>query len=171
MTTTVIQYLAFWLFPLVMAYAAASDLFSMTISNRVSVILVGGFFALAPFVGMGLEAMALHLAMAIVMLAIGFGCFAMGWIGGGDAKLAAVAALWLGWQNMLEFLMLATLFGGLLTLLIMSFRQSLVPPAMIRQDWVAKLHSARSGVPYGIALAAAALAVYPYSVWIGLVAG
>ena len=35
------------LFPALMAFAAASDLFTMTISNRVSLALVAGFFALA----------------------------------------------------------------------------------------------------------------------------
>ena len=37
------------LFPALMAFAASSDLLTMTISNRVSLILAGGFFALALF--------------------------------------------------------------------------------------------------------------------------
>jgi prepilin peptidase CpaA len=171
MVMTVIQYLAFWLFPLVMAYAAWSDLFSMTISNRLSLLLVPGFFLLAPFAGIGLDALPMHVAVAGIMLAVGFTCFAMGWIGGGDAKLAAVAALWLGPENMLDFVMIATLLGGALTLFIMNFRQALLPATLIRQDWVARLHDMEAGVPYGIALSAAALWCYPYSVWIALVAG
>jgi len=41
------------LFPALMAFAAASDLFTMTISNRVSLALVAGFLALALLGGMG----------------------------------------------------------------------------------------------------------------------
>jgi prepilin peptidase CpaA len=169
MAETVLQHFAFWLFPLVMAYAAWSDLFSMTISNRVSLVLAAGFLALAPFAGIPLDSLPWHLGVAGLVLALGFFCFAMGWIGGGDAKLAAVAALWLGWEQMLPFLVMATLFGGALTLFIMNFRQAPLPASFARQDWVAKLHDANSGVPYGIALAAAALSVYPDTVWIGLV--
>ena len=38
-----------FLFPALMAFAAASDLFTMTISNRVSLLLVAGFAVLALF--------------------------------------------------------------------------------------------------------------------------
>ena len=40
------------LFPAMMAFAASTDLLTMTISNRVSLILAGGFFALALICGM-----------------------------------------------------------------------------------------------------------------------
>ena len=40
------------LFPALMAFAAASDLFTMTISNRVSLALAVGFLALALLSGM-----------------------------------------------------------------------------------------------------------------------
>ena len=43
------------LFPALMAFAAASDLFTMTISNRISLALVAGFLVLAPLGGMGLH--------------------------------------------------------------------------------------------------------------------
>ena len=40
------------LFPALMAFAAASDLFTMTISNRVSLALIAGFLCLAVLGGM-----------------------------------------------------------------------------------------------------------------------
>ena len=123
------------LFPALMAFAAASDLFTMTISNRVS-------------------------------LAVAFACFAMGWVGGGDAKLAAAAALWFGFGHLMNYLVYASLFGGALTLLLLQFRQWPLPYPFAGQAWLLKLHAKDSGIPYGIALAIGALMVYPETEWI-----
>ncbi len=82
------------LFPALMAFAAASDLFTMTISNRVSLALIAGFTALAVLGGMGLHDILLHFGAGAAVLVVAFGCFAMGWVGGGDAKVAASVALW-----------------------------------------------------------------------------
>lgn len=163
--------LAFLVFPVGMAYAAASDLVSMTISNRVSVFLIAAFLVLAPLGGFDLAEIGLHFAAAGAVLAVAFFCFSRGWIGGGDAKIAAVAALWLGWEHTLEFIGLSAAFGGLLTLLLLSFRSALLPAAVARLDWVARLHDRNSGVPYGIALAAGALALYPGTAWLQLAVG
>ena len=171
MLATTIQYILFVLFPLAMAYAAASDLLTMTISNKVSLILVAAFVVLSPVVGIDLETFALHWAAGGIVLAITFTCFAFGWIGGGDAKLAAVIALWLGWDHTLDFVVTASMLGGLLTLVILSFRGAILPAVVIRQPWVQRLHDERSGVPYGLALAAAALAVYPHTVRMKMMAG
>src|SRR4029077_16783138 len=80
-------------FPALMAFAASSDLFTMTISNRLSLALTAGFFLLTLIVGMSLSAIGLHLAAGALVLVFAFGFFSQGWIGGGDAKLAAVTAL------------------------------------------------------------------------------
>ena len=170
MLATTLHYLLFAVFPLAMAYAAASDLLTMTISNAVSLILVAAFVVTAPVVGLDLETFALHWAAGSAMLAITFICFAFGWIGGGDAKLAAVIALWLGWDHALNFVVTASVFGGLLTLVILSFRGAVLPAFVIRQPWVQRLHKQNAGVPYGLALAAAALTIYPDTVWIRLAA-
>ena len=110
------------LFPAMMAFAASSDLFTMTISNRVSLALVGGFFLLALVTGMGGWDVLMHVGAAFAVLAVTFTFFACGWIGGGDAKLAAATALWLGFDHLLNYLIYASLFGGALTLLIIQFR-------------------------------------------------
>ena len=73
------------LFPALMAFAASSDLFTMTISNRISLALVAGFLLLAPFGGMSMHDFLMHLGAGAAVLVVAFGCFAMGWVGGGDA--------------------------------------------------------------------------------------
>jgi prepilin peptidase CpaA len=154
------------LFPGLMAFAAASDLFTMTISNRVSLALVGGFLALALLSGLGFYDILSHLGAGLTVLAVTFACFAMGWVGGGDAKLAAAAALWFGFGHLLNYLVYASLFGGALTLLLLQLRQWPLPYAFAGQAWLIKLHAKESGIPYGIALAIGALLIYPETEWI-----
>ena len=154
------------LFPALMAFAAASDLFTMTISNRVSLVLAGGFLVLAVASGMGPTDILLHAGAGAVVLAIAFLCFAMGWVGGGDAKIAAAAALWFGFAHLMNYLLYASLFGGALTLLLVQFRQWPLPYALAGQPWLLRLHAKESGIPYGIALAIGALMIYPETGWV-----
>ena len=154
------------LFPALMAFAAASDLFTMTISNRVSLALAAGFLILALLSGMGFYDILLHLGAGAAVLAVAFACFAMGWVGGGDAKVAAGAALWFGFGHLMNYLVYASLFGGVLTLLLIQFRQWPLPYALAGQTWLLRLHAKDSGIPYGIALAIGALMIYPETDWI-----
>jgi prepilin peptidase CpaA len=162
MVTDVIRLL---LFPALMAFAASSDLLTMTISNRLSLALAGGFFLLIAVTGMSPYAIGMHLAAATVVLVVAFIFFSQGWIGGGDAKLAAATALWFGFDHLLDYLIYASLFGGALTLAIIQFRKIPLPAVLARQNWILRLHETDGGIPYGIALAAAALAVYPKTGW------
>jgi prepilin peptidase CpaA len=154
------------LFPALMAFAAASDLFTMTISNRVSLALAAGFLVVALVSGMGAYDILSHVGAGAALLAVAFGCFAMGWVGGGDAKVAAAAALWFGFGHLVNYLVYASLFGGALTLLLLQFRQWPLPYPFAGQAWLTRLHAKESGIPYGIALAIGALMVYPETEWI-----
>jgi prepilin peptidase CpaA len=161
----VIDAMRLLVFPGLMAFAASSDLVTMTISNKVSLALVGGFLLVAGASGLNGSDIAMHLAAGGTVLLLGFICFACGWIGGGDAKLAAGTALWLGFEGLLPYLFVASLVGGGLTLLMLKFRQLPLPRLLQGQDWAERLHRKDAGVPYGVALAAAALLIYPESVW------
>src|SRR5258708_10452606 len=90
-------------FPALMAFSASSDLFTMTISNRVSVALVIGYLALAVAMRLPFDTVAVHLSCGLAVLVVAFILFSQGWIGGGDAKLAAATALWLGWAPLLDY--------------------------------------------------------------------
>jgi prepilin peptidase CpaA len=149
------------LFPALMAFAASSDLFTMTISNRVALALVAGFFALAFASGMDLNDVLSHVGAGFAVLVVTFTFFSRGWIGGGDAKLAAATALWLGFDHLMAYGLYASIFGGVLTVAMIRFRLMPLPAALAEQEWVKRLHRLDGGVPYGIALAAAALLIYP----------
>jgi prepilin peptidase CpaA len=159
------------LFPAMMAFAAASDLLTMTIANRISLLLVAGFALVAALSGISGAALLTHIAAGGAVLAVAFLCFARGWIGGGDAKLAAATALWLGFGHLFDYLIYASLLGGALTLLIITFRIMPLPARLMGWQWAERLYQPDAGIPYGIALAAAALIVYPQSEWMSRLAG
>ena len=161
----ILDFARLMLFPALLAFVACSDLFTMTISNRISLALVAGFLVLALFGGMGLHDFLMHLGAGAVVLVVAFACFAIGQVGGGDAKIATCVALWFGFGHILDFLLCASLFGGAMTLLLLYVRQWPLPYPLNSQDWLLRLHDKRSRVPYGIALAFGALMVYPETEW------
>ncbi len=91
----------------------------------------------------------------------GFALFTFGYIGGGDAKLYAGVALWLGPHDLLLYTLAAAILGGFLALAILVLRQMPLPAGLARLDWVVRLHDQQAGIPYGVALAAAAVAILP----------
>src|SRR5579864_5474724 len=157
------------LFPTLMAFAASSDLLTMTISNRVQIILVAGFLVLALAVGLPPMDILSHVGAGASVLVVSFGLFIRGWIGGGDAKLAAASALWLGFDHLFVYLLYASLLGGGLTLLLLQFRMVPLPARLAGQTWLQRLHQKGGDIPYGIALAAAALLVYPDTFWVKVI--
>jgi prepilin peptidase CpaA len=92
---------------------------------------------------------------------LGFALFALGYVGGGDAKLFAVTVLWLGLKDLMPYVLIASIAGGVLTLVVLALRQYPLPQSFLRQAWIAKLHDASSGIPYGVALAAGAFFLLP----------
>jgi prepilin peptidase CpaA len=152
-------------FPAAVAFAGAMDLFTMTIPNRVSLAMVAACAVLAPLAGLGLGDMAYHAGAGLLVLAVGVLLFIPGWIGGGDAKLTAAVALWLGFEHVFAFLIFAALAGGSLATIILTLRQMPLPRFLSAEPWAARLHDRAGGIPYGVALAAGALSVYPHTLW------
>lgn len=157
-------------FPAVMILAALSDLFTLTIPNRLSIILVAVFFPLAFLAGLPLETIMMHVASGAGILVVGFILFSTGTLGGGDAKLLAAASLWVGVAPLAEFFFYVALIGGALAIGILIYRQipneSVAGPA-----WALRLHEKGHGIPYGIAIAGAALMTFPVTQLYGLIAG
>jgi prepilin peptidase CpaA len=149
-------------FPLCMAFAAVSDLMSMTISNRVSIILIAAFAVAAPFTGMDWSTYALHFAAGLIVLLGTFGLFAAGGMGGGDAKLLSATALYMGLNiHLVEYLIASAVVGGVLTLAIVVLRHSPLSTVAGGNVYLRNLADPKKGVPYGIALAIGGLVIYP----------
>ena len=161
-----LEFILIALFPLLMFYSAISDMLTMTIPNWIPLILLAVYPVLAMAIGLNMEAAAWNAMVASMVLAVGFGFFAAGWVGGGDVKLAAVASLWLGSGHVLEFLLFSAFAGGLLSILLLVSRAFALPLFMENVGWIARLHNKKEGVPYGIALGPTAAYLYLKTPWV-----
>ncbi|MET0408318.1 MAG: prepilin peptidase [Hyphomicrobium sp.] len=148
-------------FPVAMAFAAANDLFTMKIPNRIPLALVAAFVVVALLTRMPLEVFGMNMAIGFALLAVTFGLFSFNLLGGGDAKLIAAGAVWMGAAHILDYLLLITLFGGLLSAAILAYRKFFPATAFALPHWAERLHTDRGPIPYGIAIAAGALVVFP----------
>ncbi len=153
--------LALFIFPLLMAYAASSDMLTMRIANWLVLALVAAYVVLALVAQVPLVEIGISAAFAVAVLVIAFAFFAFGWIGGGDAKLVSAITLWVGMGLALPYLIYAALLGGALTMLLLVVRRYPLPLMLAGVPWIERLHDNKTGVPYGIALAVAGLLVYP----------
>lgn len=153
----------FVILPLCLAMAAFSDLFTMTIPNRISVILIASFLVLAPFSGLGLEMIGMHLAGTAIVFSACFALFAFNVMGGGDAKLLSATALWFGLNESLLFLMIdVAAIGGLITLLILLVRTQSNTILAIGLPVPNSVLLAKK-IPYGIAIAIGGFMAFPSS--------
>jgi prepilin peptidase CpaA len=148
-------------FPFLLILAAIWDLATYTIPNRLTVALAATFPVFALFVGMMPIQIGYHLLTGLCAIVLGFALFALRFVGGGDAKLFAAAALWFGFRHFLIFALTASVIGGAMTLAILAFRKVPLPQILCRHAWIMRLHDERAGIPYGVALASGALVVLP----------
>ncbi len=149
--------------PLGLIYAAVTDLLTMTIPNRVSIILIAAFLVIAPLSGMGFQAIGFHVLAALAIFAGCFALFAANVMGGGDAKLLTATALWYGYNtSLVEFLVTTAVFGGLLTIAILFIRSREHMLVAARIPLPATLMHAQK-IPYGIAIAASGLLTFSTS--------
>ena len=105
-------------------------------------------------------AMVWRLGAGATLLIVGVALFAAGIIGGGDAKLLAASAPWIGWTGLFQYIILVTLIGGLLALVILGLRRFIPPRVTSGRKWLAALSSGEHGLPYGVAIAAASWLIF-----------
>ncbi|MGJ3265323.1 MAG: A24 family peptidase [Salinarimonas sp.] len=151
--------------------AAVSDARTMRIPNRISLALVATFVPFALLAGLELGQMGLHLGIGLAVLVGTFSLFALGLIGGGDAKLIAATAVWFGAADLGGFLFATAIAGGVLTLAIVALRSLPLPVAIGNWTWLSRMQDKAVGVPYGIAIAAGAVVALPDSATWRLVVG
>ena len=100
---------------------------------------------MAPAMGLSLSTVGWHALAGLLVLGITFALFNFGWIGGGDAKLAAATALWLGFGELPQYGVLAALLGGALTLALLQLRRIELPERLKSATWLARLHDRQGG--------------------------
>jgi prepilin peptidase CpaA len=157
------------LLPILAIMAALKDLTSYTIPNWISLALAGAFVVAAAAIGLPLPTIGVHVATGLIALLAGMFLFAMGWIGGGDAKLLSACCLWFGWPGGREFLLDTALAGGGFALFLMLARGHMVRAVLPLTGWAGRLTTPGEPAPYGVAIALGALIAFPSSEWLRFV--
>ncbi len=98
-----LEFVVVLLFLIALVFAAARDLTSYEIPNWLSLAIVADFLVGTVLGALEMSAMAWHLSAGLAVLFVGIFLFAGGIVGGGDAKLLAACAVWVGWPGLLQF--------------------------------------------------------------------
>jgi prepilin peptidase CpaA len=146
---------------LAMIVAAVYDVATLTIPNWLSLALVGLFPAAGILAGFGPADWVWHVGVGFAALCAGIAVFAFGFAGGGDAKLFAAGALYMGLTQIGQFVFAVALAGGALVVCLLIVRRIPLPVTLLAKPWVARLYQKGHGVPYGVAIAVGALMVLP----------
>lgn len=154
------------LFPVLVVVAAIGDFLTMKIPNWLNVVLGVSFFGAAFYMGMPLEQLAWHVAAGVIVLVCGFTLFAFNLIGGGDAKLLAVAAMWLGMEQLIAFLIVMALAGGALAIVMKLWWWLKLEADTRGSGWFSSKLKTSIDLPYGVAIAVGALFAFRHSWWL-----
>ncbi|MEZ5758328.1 MAG: prepilin peptidase [Emcibacteraceae bacterium] len=160
------------IFCCLMIWAAVSDIRYFILSNRLCLsvaLLYPIFIAALYFDGFQVTLVSIGWSIGISILIFSFlvFLFARGYIGGGDVKLIPAIALWAGPSLILEFLLITTIFGGLLALLIISFRylknytsqHKSSEKINFSMSELAELDHEENNIPYGVGISIGGLYV------------
>jgi prepilin peptidase CpaA len=160
-----IPLLAHMLLPLLLVTGGIGDLVTYRIPNWLTAAIALLFFPMAALTGLPFENVLWQCAGAVVLLAVGFGLFAAGLWGGGDAKLLAAAALWFPWPTLGLFIGYTALAGGVLAALIAAWSMVRIDQEVPGHAWITRWTGAKPNVPYGLALGLGGVLAFPETWW------
>ena len=132
---------------IILVIAAVVDVRTFTISNRLNLCVA----VLAPVYWWSVSLplwpdAAVQLGAAAIVFIVLAGAFYLGMMGGGDVKLASALALWFSPPEILKFLVVMSIAGGVLTLVILVAHRL-------------RSKQGRPQIPYGVAIAFGALVI------------
>ena len=142
-------------------YAAVKDVETLTISNGLNAIIAFLFIPAVIITAPGWDVAGAHLLAGLAAFAISVLLFSLGVFGGGDAKLLAACAVWIGWMGLLKFLIFVALIGGVFALVLIVFRRLTLPESWTAKPWIRRLHDRKGGLPYGVAIGVGGILMVP----------
>ena len=166
-----IAYLLLSVFPAALLIAAANDIYEFKIPNWISIILVAVYPLAGYAIGASYHVMIEGALIGAAALTIGFILFALKVVGGGDAKLFAATAPWLGLISLGSFLFYTALAGLFLAIVMGMFRRFPILPVYAHAPWLIRLHERKKDLPYAVAIAAGALLSFSQTPYFQLVIG
>ncbi|MEW5703197.1 MAG: prepilin peptidase [Pseudomonadota bacterium] len=135
-----------------LTWAAISDFYSYLIPNRVSVAAAILFCAHVLAALPTIDWIGALLTGGTVFL-VGAAMFAFRLIGGGDVKLLSAAALWAGPEQIIDFLLVTALAGGLISLAMMTALRLYRPGPVEAAVSSPRFSMRKQYIPYGVAIA------------------
>jgi prepilin peptidase CpaA len=147
----------------VFAVVAYGDLRTRRIPNKLAIIVA--VLGLARMMLAGDSSAAVYtIAAAAAVFAVALAMFWRGWLGGGDVKLLPASALLVGHHDLLGFLLLMSLCGGLAALAVLMADKFGGPlrhllPSAAPAPAESPAAPARPSVPYGLAIAMAGVVI------------
>ena len=166
-----VAYLLLSVFPAVLLIAAANDIYEFKIPNWLSIVLVAVYPAAGIAVGADAKLIAEGMLLGAAALTIGFGLYAIKIIGGGDAKLFAATAPWIGLGTLGAFLFATAVSGLLLAIVMSTFRRLPILPVFVHAPWLIQLHERKKDLPYAVAIGAGGLLSFSQTPYFQLVIG
>jgi prepilin peptidase CpaA len=140
-----------------LAFAAAMDIWLLRISNGFPLAIVALFLAWLYLCGVDRNLWQNGVMFAVTLVGATM-FFSRGWIGGGDAKLLAAIALWFDFKGGAALLFYVSLGGAMLSLVFVMLRR--MQPASFAARHEIRALKPRGPIPYGVAIASgAALAI------------
>ncbi|MGV6800360.1 MAG: A24 family peptidase [bacterium] len=156
-----LSYLFLSILPSAWIVAAINDLKSFKIPNWISVVLIAAFPLAALYFQYPPMLVLQCIGLGVAMLVLGFALFVLNVFGGGDAKLLAATAPWIGPSVFIVFLYKVVLMGGLFALILLLFRKTPALPVYAHSNVIMNLHQSGQQIPYGVAIAAGGLWALP----------
>ena len=103
-----------------------------------------------------------HIIAFVSIFTVTYILFAVGALGGGDAKLCSAFALWTGLSGLTTFLFFMGVVGGFLGLATLALARHR-PIKSTGSGWIEMAQKGEKKVPYGVAIAFGALASFFYT--------
>jgi len=151
--------LAAYVFPLVMA--GVTDFRSLRIPNWLTAGLALAFPLAALVAGQPVDWLS-HLEAGAIVFAGSAVLFAFRIMGGGDVKLLSATALWLGLGQVMPFLFMVALVGGVFAIACLALRHPLVQTTILAtMRRLPAFAQKKMPIPYGIPIAIAGLLMAP----------
>jgi len=166
-----IAYLILSVFPAALLIAAANDIYEFKIPNWISIVLILAYPAAGLAVGASAQLLMEGFLIASAALVVSFGLFAAKFFGGGDAKLFAATAPWIGVGGLGTFLVSTAIAGMFLAFILIAFRKTPPLPVYVQAPWVMRLHQRKHDLPYGVAIAIGGLLSFSQTPFFQLVFG
>ena len=148
------------MFVLILLACALYDLTSLRIPNYLNAMLVALFAVVVAARPGGVDLVG-HGSVFLGVLAFGCFCFYRGYWGGGDVKLYAAAALWMGPELIISFVVCVSVLAGVFAVCLLTLRRLLAMPVLTNRSWLAAVARPRvlavgEGIPFAVPLSLSA---------------